>query len=329
MVVILLIFSLFVTIIPFVTATKDIQLTPTNLITEHVENLSLAEQLLLNAKQQLDADGNTFVVVGNSTNSTNSTVNSSIEYGYMDYVKSDFGMYYEVGAKKGKDIGLTDPVSNTPIPLAGDVYVQTDQTSNMTNYYVLLGDTPDSLARVKKQFSSIKQDPIVFGVPVTLRQSLKVTNQENFSSNYTINLGDYPDDVPAEYLKESSSVAIFLNGELISEVPFFEISLNASQTKSVVIVYTFSPITKELHCEEQSIKDILPSDATIIQSDLSLSTIVAKKCSIRLNYENMVKDVSIGLSLNGIDHGQLESVYSVQDGAYLPIEDNAVRITFD
>ena len=309
--------------LPLAGAAKNIQLIPIPLTSTQIDNLTLAEQLLLDAENYLDGSvlENTIVVDPNDTN-------TSLQYDYMDYVESDFGMYYKVGG--GKDIGLTDPTQGVPTPLTGNIYIQQDNHTNMTDYYVLLDDEPSNQnVDVNLVFSSIEQDPVIFDVPVTLRQSIRLENKENVSLLYTVNLGDYVDEIPKDYLEDVTGLEIFFNGSLISELPIFEVNLPAKETKTVFITYRYSPITKELFCEDQAIQDLLPADATVIQSDLPLETIVAKKCSVKLNYDSIVKYVSIGLSLGDMASGDLQSVYSIQDDAFLPVENNTVYIDFE
>lgn len=266
----------------------------------------------------------------NETQNHSGQDNDTLGYRYFDYYDADLkkydpDTYYELQGRTGV-IKPEEENETLKAPLTGKLYEEIDEDTNLTNYYVLLGDddSEDENQDVEVSFFSPHNYILDFGSPVVLSQTMTITNPGNLTLRFSINLWDYEEDVPSSFLFDAQQIFVFEDEELLSEQPIFLVTVEPFQTRELTIRYEFLPLQKEVFCEEQTLKDILPEDARFENTSLPLSTVVDKKCYIKITHSSTVHYYDFELSLLPFDTKNVQSISIEQTGEELLFDNDIV-----
>lgn len=207
------------------------------------------------------------------------------------------------------------------VPLQGDIV----KLDDFEGYYIMLGDSNPS-ENIIVTTSNISSDEILVGEPIFMEQTITLTNVLNESINDSINLWDYTNQIPEEYLREIVSVEILDGNELRSENLLFNVNLESSETKTFKIIYEYSPIQKKITCEEKSIIDFLPAGSIIKHTDLPLDTIVSKNCVVSIYHDGSLILENIQIPIDEFDTDMITSITHLQSGNNLKMHDGILTI---
>ena len=208
------------------------------------------------------------------------------------------------------------------LPLQGDVV----KLDDFEGYYIKLGDSQAS-ENIIVTTSNISSNLIVVGEPIFMEQTITLTNILNESLNDSINLWDYTDQIPEQFLREIFSVEILDGDELRSENLLFNVNLESAETKTFKIIYEYSPIQKKITCEEESIIDFLPPGSIIKHADLPLDTVVSKSCTISIYRDGSLILDNVRIPIDGFDTDMITSVTNLQSGKKLQIHNGILTIS--
>jgi len=208
--------------------------------------------------------------------------------------------------------------------LSGELLTIEDNQTNQTNFYFEMVDKPNDTQEVSVQLSEIEQGTIFLDLPVNMYQTVTITNTGDEKSTFTINLWDYPEQLPYKYLSESKSIKIYSDDELVSEQPIILTELEPAESKEFTIIYEFEPVHKELNCDTKRISDLLPIDAEIIESDIDVNTVLSKECNVRIYHDGPVHYFDVDVYLDDKDSDNIKSIYYVEGEQYLEVTNNSI-----
>ena len=203
-----------------------------------------------------------------------------------------------------------DPV----ISAAGDVLFMGEDGQDV---YIMLGE--ESERNYELLVGELNQGTVEIGVPVNWTQELTIASDENV----TINLWNHNETIPHTFLTDIRSMDVFLDGEVISEVPILTVPAGEH---TLTVHYQTPPVNREVICEKQTVRDILPPGAQVISSDLDLDTYVQEVCRIRLYHESYTSYSDVAFEIDEIDRNRIVSIYSVENEEYLYLANNSLYV---
>lgn len=185
-----------------------------------------------------------------------------------------------------------------------DVYVKLG--SNETTGYTL-------------EAGPLVQGNVTIDVPVNWTQSIVV----NATQNTTVNLWNHNASFPDSFLSDVQKMSVVLDGEVVSQVPIFEVPEGVS---NVTITYETPAVHRQITCMNETVKDLLPPGATLISSDLPLDTYVQRVCRIRLYHESHTPYANVRFSVPEIPRADIVSIYSVEQHRYLYFKNGSLYV---
>jgi hypothetical protein len=170
-----------------------------------------------------------------------------------------------------------------PLSFAEDIYVDiTDDLGEAESQET----TSESLYVNIKDISYLTSDAtdLILLEPVPneiARWSQNITLQ-NFNNESTVHVLNVWRDsnLSDEFLDEAEYISRYKSETFESNS--FIIEIPALRSKLVEIEYTTPGINSSKNCFDQTVQDLLPSDAEVVVSDLSLSTVVSRICEFTL-----------------------------------------------
>lgn len=193
------------------------------------------------------------------------------------------------------------PTNTTPTNLTNT----TIQTEQETNYTAV--------------FSPLYQEAILIGEPVSIYQTIDVTNHAQEVLSATLQLADYVDTV---YLEEALSISVASVGEESElETPTVLLNIPPGETREYILTYTFTPVYKEVTCEQTTLADILPQDATQVESQLAIAETIQHICHVRIHHEGDIHYYDITVPLDEFEPSTIESIYYVEGDTHLTIDE--------
>ncbi|MFH1590897.1 MAG: hypothetical protein ABIC95_03130 [archaeon] len=234
----------------------------------------------------------------------------------------DEGLYYMMG----DSIPLVgeDELMHLPV---GDIVAIEDALTGQTDLYVELKDHVDIGGDTYQvSFSPREQGAIVLDVPVQWSQVVTVTNLLDASQVVSLNLMNYQDDIGAEFLGDVTEYEVFLNGEVVSDTVVVVLELVSLQSVDLVVNFRTPPVVLEKNCVVERVKDLIPSDATLVSSELDLNTALGELCVLRLHHDTATHYHDVVVGLDEFDVDSIESVYYVEGQQYLPFADGTIQV---
>jgi hypothetical protein len=222
---------------------------------------------------------------------------------------------------EAEDVEAAEPLFEQDLPAdpvmsaSGDVLFIGDGESK--DVYIMLGNGSERTYELTA--SPRVQGTVEIGVPVTWTQNLTI----NASENTTINLWNHADAIPHSFLSDVLEMEIMLEGELISEVPIIQIR---EGYWTVEVMYFTPAVEREIVCEKQTVRDLLPPGAQVISSDLTLDTYVQEVCRIRLFHESHTPYEGVSFTVSEIDRESIVSIYSVERDEYLFLRNDSLYV---
>ena len=273
--------------------------------------ISLVLMLLL-------AVGLSSVSAENETNTTllNITTNSSI----IPTPSDIYGVYYVLDDQPLDETNLTNITINDSslTPLPGEV------SQFNEGYYVLLGDdNSEEELGYNLTVSSIDRIEVEVGSKVSLKQKATILNTLNVSETFSINLWDYVGDV----LASATEVKVYLDGNLISEQPIFFAHLNSNQTLVYDVEYVFPEIKMTTVCTTKTIRDLLPRDALVLSSKISLDTVIEETCDLAIEHNGAFYYVDIIIPVEMLSSNNIRKITYVEGNRTLEVKNQTLVLT--
>ena len=273
--------------------------------------ISLVLMLLL-------AVGLSSVSAENETNTTllNITTNSSI----IPTPSDIYGVYYLLDDVPVEENNLTNITINDSnlTPLPGEV------SQFNEGYYVLLGDdNSEEELGYNLTVSSIDRIEVEVGSKVSLKQKATILNTLNVSETFSINLWDYVGDV----LASATEVKVYLDGNLISEQPIFFAHLNSNQTLVYDVEYVFPEIKMTTVCTTKTIRDLLPRDALVLSSKISLDTVIEETCDLAIEHNGAFYYVDIIIPVEMLSSNNIRKITYVEGNRTLEVKNQTLVLT--
>jgi len=243
-----------------------------------------------------------------------------------DYQEDTDAVYYELGEEEPEqnenetaepEYYEIDPEEvyedNNQTILKGDVVEIINAENNFSEFYIELDELTELDNDYDIEFSDIVQQNIFVETPVYLNQKIILTNEYDYGTEVTVNLWNHQEIL----LLGADSVEIFLKDELISEQPIFKLNLDSLEETELEIIYKYPPVKKEVTFIEETILDLLPKQARVIDSDISTSTIISKKVNIKVYHEGPIHYFDINVPVDELDKDEIKSIYFVEGDEYL------------
>lgn len=223
-------------------------------------------------------------------------------------------MYYPY--QGANEIPVVHEQPSTPVGSASGTVVFRGNGSQR-DVYVRLGSNHTTGYTIAA--GPLVQGNVTIDVPVNWTQSLVV----NATRNETINLWNHNDSFPDSFLSDVQKMSVLMSGEVISQVPIFEVPAGIS---NVTIHYETPAVHRQVTCRNETVQDLLPPGATLINSDLPLTTFVQRVCTIRLYHESHTPYSNVHFDVPEIPKADIVSIYSVEQHRYLYFRNGSLYV---
>ena len=222
---------------------------------------------------------------------------------FDEFLDKEYGVYYELlDDEDSNEITAGFADTSSTFTEGSDVIVITDNLTDFDSIYISVDEftsgvdenetivlTPSESLGIKIQddiaitFGEIVQSPLVDNANVAWTQLITLTNTGD-ANDITLNLWSHDDILDRSFLWDIVKVSMDVDGEQISQTPIGIISLGVGETKTVTVSFETPAVIVTKNCFDVTVADLLPSDATIIESSIDLTTVVESICTGSIEY---------------------------------------------
>ena len=239
----------------------------------------------------------------------------------------EYGEYYELGGENATNESSTtfnESAENDSLPVSGDVITDVDNVSNTSSYYVKLDNSTGS-ENILVTVNATEQEDVIPDAPVIFTQRITISNTGTHEIDKAINLEEHP-EVDSRLLDEAVSLRITSNNTLVSEQAMFPITLDAEESKRVLVSYKLPSVNVNINCSQQRIADLLPEDATITKTEINTSKVLTKKCTVEIAHSGNISYEDVMIPLERFDADNLNTVVDSSTQEELAIVDGTINM---
>ncbi|MGM5480080.1 MAG: hypothetical protein ACQESC_01335 [Nanobdellota archaeon] len=208
--------------------------------------------------------------------------------------------------------------SNFSNGLRGTIINGSSVINNSSSFYLKLGD--ENITSMNISVLSSNQEEVVVGKEVILTQTLSVHNSGDEIITPTINLWDV--EVGTHLINSTTSLEVYDDDVLISEQPLFSQKINPGQTIDLRVVYTLPPVLVETFCNQTTLQDTLPEDATILNHTIDPNTVLGTTCRIDITHAGKYPYKKFLAPINISFTGNLKTITNAKTGEELVLTEN-------